>query len=124
MDNSLKKRRKELANHACIACAKRRLRAVLKDLDSLYPRPICHIYAQLIDDENAMTLAGIGTLSKANQTTDLSESRKMLREKLESKLRDAKKQNINSVIFDRGRYKFHGVVAELANGAREAGLQF
>jgi large subunit ribosomal protein L18 len=36
----------------------------------------------------------------------------------------AKKQNITTVVFDRGHNKFHGVLAELANAARESGLQF
>jgi large subunit ribosomal protein L18 len=31
---------------------------------------------------------------------------------------------VQRVVFDRGRYKFHGIIAELANAAREAGLQF
>ncbi|HSW72680.1 MAG TPA: 50S ribosomal protein L18, partial [Chlamydiales bacterium] len=36
----------------------------------------------------------------------------------------AKERKIERVVFDRGRYKFHGLVAEFANSAREAGLQF
>ncbi len=36
----------------------------------------------------------------------------------------AKAKNIQRVVFDRGHYKYHGVLAELANSARESGLQF
>ncbi|PIS02590.1 MAG: 50S ribosomal protein L18 [Chlamydiae bacterium CG10_big_fil_rev_8_21_14_0_10_42_34] len=82
----------------------------------------CHIYAQLIDDDNSVTLAGFGTLSKTS--TVKRKSKETAREIGKQIAELAMKRNINSVIFDRGRYKFHGIVAELANGAREAGLQF
>jgi large subunit ribosomal protein L18 len=82
----------------------------------------CHIYAQLIDDDNSVTLAGFGTLSKA--TSLKKKSKESAREIGKQIAELAKSRNIDSVIFDRGRYKFHGIVAELANGAREAGLQF
>jgi large subunit ribosomal protein L18 len=82
----------------------------------------CHIYAQLIDDDNSVTLAGFGTLSK--EMSVKKKSKESAREIGKQIAELAKKKNINSVIFDRGRYKFHGIIAELANGAREAGLQF
>lgn len=82
----------------------------------------CHIYAQLIDDDNAVTLAGFGTLSKASSMKK--KSKESAREIGKHIAELAKQKNIHSVIFDRGRYKFHGIVAELANSAREAGLQF
>ena len=82
----------------------------------------CHIYAQLIDDDKSVTLAGFGTLSKG--ISEKRKSKESAREIGKHIAELAKKRNINSVIFDRGRYKFHGVIAELANGAREAGLQF
>ncbi len=81
-----------------------------------------HIYAQLIDDDRAITLAGIGTLSKASHMKK--KSKESAREIGRQIAELAKKKNINSVVFDRGRYQFHGIVAELANAAREAGLQF
>lgn len=82
----------------------------------------CHIYAQLIDDDRALTLAGFGTLSK---TSGVKKKSKEAAREIGKKIAElAKQQNIHSVIFDRGRYKFHGIVAELANSAREAGLQF
>jgi large subunit ribosomal protein L18 len=82
----------------------------------------CHIYAQLIDDDKSITLAGFGTLSKTSGVKKKSkESAREIGRQIGAL---AKERNIHSVIFDRGRYKFHGIVAELANGAREAGLQF
>ena len=81
-----------------------------------------HIYAQLINDDQSITVAGFGTLSKANSLKK--KSKEAAREIGKQIAELAKKSNIHSVIFDRGRYKFHGIVAELAQGAREAGLQF
>jgi large subunit ribosomal protein L18 len=82
----------------------------------------CHLYAQLIDDDRSFTIAGFGTQSKSGSVKK--KSKESAREIGKQIAELAKKQNIHSVIFDRGRYKFHGLVAELANSAREAGLQF
>lgn len=84
-----------------------------------------HIYAQLIDDEKGVTLAGIGTLSKENQKGPHSKKSKAAARQIGKQIAEfAKKQNIDAVVFDRGRYKYHGLIAELATGAREMGLQF
>ena len=84
-----------------------------------------HIYAQLIDDVKGVTLAGVGTLSKSNRKTPHNGKSKEAARHIGKQIAElAKKKSIERVIFDRGRYKFHGVVAELAAGAREAGLQF
>jgi large subunit ribosomal protein L18 len=84
-----------------------------------------HIYAQLIDDVNGITLAGVGTLSKVNKTTEHNGKSKVAARHIGRQIAElAKQKSIETVIFDRGRYKFHGVVAELAQGAREAGLRF
>ena len=85
-----------------------------------------HLYAQLIDDEKGQTIAGIGTMSKGlrkgkNAVKRSKEGAKLIGAEI-AKL--AKEKNIEKVVFDRGRYKFHGVIAELAAGAREAGLKF
>jgi large subunit ribosomal protein L18 len=82
----------------------------------------CHLYAQLIDDENSVTIAGVGTLSKATENNRKSKDAAREIGKMIAEM--ALKNNISTVVFDRGRYKFHGVIAELANSAREAGLQF
>lgn len=82
----------------------------------------CHLYAQLIDDDSSLTLAGFGTLTEGCSAKKKSKAAAQEIGKQIAEL--AKKRNINSVIFDRGRYKFHGLIAELANSAREAGLQF
>ena len=80
-----------------------------------------HLYAQLIDDEKGITLAGVGTLSKEIQKKKSKESAQLIGKKIAALAQD---RGVKTVIFDRGRYKYHGVIAALANSAREAGLQF
>ncbi len=80
-----------------------------------------HIYAQLIDDDKGVTLAGFGTQSKGKASKKSKETAKQIGVQIAEL---AKTHGVQSVLFDRGRYKFHGIVAELAAGAREAGLQF
>jgi large subunit ribosomal protein L18 len=84
-----------------------------------------HLYAQLIDDEKGVTLAGIGTQSKVNQTAGFGRKSKEAARVIGKQIGEfAKNRDIQKVLFDRGRYKYHGIIAELAAGAREAGLQF
>jgi large subunit ribosomal protein L18 len=78
-----------------------------------------HIFVQLIDDENQKTLLSVGTYSKDLKLKKSKESAIKLGEILAKMAKDKK---INSVIFDRGRLKYHGIIAELANSARKAGL--
>lgn len=81
-----------------------------------------HLFVQLIDDENSKTIAAIGTSSKEFKNAKKSkDSARLLGEKV---ARIAKDKKIKEVVFDRGRYKFHGLIRELANKAREAGLKF
>jgi large subunit ribosomal protein L18 len=108
---------------------KRRVFRVRKSLHGSAQKPRlsvsktnCHIYAQLIDDDNSFTIVGFGTQSKAVGIKK--KSKESAREIGRQIAEAAKQKSINAVVFDRGRYKFHGLIAELANSAREAGLQF
>lgn len=84
-----------------------------------------HVSAQLIDDENHITLAGYGTMSDEFDSKSFVKKSKEAARQVGKKIAAlAKEKNVDRVVFDRGRYKFHGVIAELANAAREAGLQF
>jgi large subunit ribosomal protein L18 len=80
-----------------------------------------HIYAQLIDDLNGVTLAAAGSTGKAagvkhgGNVSAATEVGKKLAEK-------AKEKGITAAAFDRGAYRFHGRVAALARAATEAGL--
>lgn len=82
-----------------------------------------HISVQLIDDENHITLASAGTNSKTQKgpTKKSKEAAKHVGQQIAAL---AKQKNIQKIVFDRGRLKYHGIIAELANAAREAGLQF
>ena len=83
-----------------------------------------HIAAQLIDDESGTTLVSASTLMKKFRTKTLGNNKaaaKLIGAELAER---AKEKNITAVIFDRGFYKYHGVIAELANAAREGGLKF
>ena len=80
-----------------------------------------HLSVQIIDDEKSVTLASASTL----QDKSLEGKSKESARKLGTFIADlAKKQNIQAVVFDRGSNKYHGLLAELANAARESGLQF
>ncbi len=82
-----------------------------------------HIYAQLIDDVNGVTLASASTLDKE---VDSAEATKTDAAKLVGELvaKRAIEKGHKVVVFDRGGYVYHGRVATFADAAREAGLQF
>ena len=81
-----------------------------------------HIYAQLIDDVNGVTLVSANTLEKTFEgATGNAEAAKKVGLVLAER---AKAKGIDQVVFDRGGYLFHGRVAALAEGAREGGLEF
>ena len=80
------------------------------------------IYAQIIDDTNGRTLACASTLDKEVKTKASNIEAAKEVGALIAKRATAK--NIKSVVFDRGGYVYHGVVKELAESAREGGLEF
>ena len=84
-----------------------------------------HIYAQLIDDVNHVTLASASTLDKdiRDQVKNGAniEAAKLIGTTVANK---AKEKGIECVVFDRGGFLYHGRVAALADAAREAGLMF
>lgn len=84
-----------------------------------------HLLAQLIDDENQKTLIGIGTMSKDLKGANYSKKSKEAAKEIGKRIaQDAKKSKIESIVFDRGAYKYHGIIAELAQAARAEGLKF
>ena len=85
-------------------------------------RSNANIYAQIIDDVNGVTLASASTLDKdfEGATGNKEAARKVGKMVAER----AKAKGIDTVVFDRGGYIYHGRVAELAEGAREGGLEF
>ena len=85
-------------------------------------RSNANIYAQIIDDVNGVTLVSANTLEKEFEgATGNCEAAKKVGAVLAER---AKAKGIDQVVFDRGGYIYHGRVAALAEGAREAGLEF
>ena len=81
-----------------------------------------NLYAQVIDDVNGVTLASASTLDKEVKTKK--SNKEAAKEVGTLVAKRAIEKNIKSVVYDRGGYIYHGVVKELAEAAREAGLEF
>ena len=81
-----------------------------------------NLYAQIIDDVAGNTLVSCSTLDKEIKTKHANkEAAKEVGAMIAKK---ALEKNIDTVVFDRGGYIYHGVVKELAEAAREGGLKF
>lgn len=81
-----------------------------------------NLYVQLIDDVKAVTLAQASTLDKEIKVKH--SNKEAAKEVGVLIAKRALERNIKSVVFDRGGYIYHGVVKELADSAREGGLEF
>lgn len=83
-----------------------------------------YISAQLINDEIGKTIVAVNS-KDAGLAIDGSKKTKTAASAVGAKLAElAKQQGIESVVFDKGWYKYHGRVRALAEAAREAGLKF
>jgi len=82
-----------------------------------------HIYVQLIDDDAGVTIASLSTLDKVAK--DESARSNIAGGKIIGKLiaKSAIDKGINQVVFDRGGFKFHGVIKAIADSAKENGLK-
>ena len=88
-------------------------------------RSLTHIYAQIIDDSQGITLASASSLDPEIRGQRggkvKSEVSRLVGQML---ARRAKEKKITQVTFDRGGHKYHGRVKNLAEGAREGGISF
>ncbi|SRR5712692_6035854 len=89
-------------------------------------RSLHHIYVQIVDDTSGKTL-----VSSSSNLKELRDEMKSMKKKMEvSKLvgvyaaKKALAKNIQTVVFDRNGFRYHGKVKALADGAREGGLKF
>ena len=83
-----------------------------------------HLYAQIINDEQGITLACASTLEKTFQNKK-NISKKELAEDLGKEIaKRSIKNGIKEVAFDKGKYKYHGIIKILAEAARGGGLDF
>jgi large subunit ribosomal protein L18 len=109
---------------------KRRQRRVRKKVMGTAERPRLavfrsnkHIYVQAIDDINGRTIVSASTMESGLRggPTATVAGAKQVGQLIGQR---AKQADIHAVVFDRGGFKFHGRVAAIADGAREAGLEF
>ena len=82
-----------------------------------------HIYAQLIDDVKGLTLASSSSTEKTIMEKNLSrkETAELIGKSIAKKIIS---KGIDKVAFDRGKYKYHGLIKILAEAARVEGLNF
>jgi large subunit ribosomal protein L18 len=110
----------------------RRHKRVRKQLAGTAERPrlnvfrsLSHIYAQVIDDIQGVTIASASTLdasvNQAAEKRSKTEQAMMVGKLVAERALGA---GITKVVFDRGGYKYHGRVKALADASREAGLEF
>ena len=80
-----------------------------------------NIYAQIINDEDGITLVAASSLENKDKNGSNIEAAKLVGASLTKK---AKEAGITKVVFDRGGYLYHGRVKALADACREGGLEF
>ncbi len=123
MNNEIKKR--DVRRHRRTMRVRKAVRGTADKPRLCVSKTNRHISVQLIDDLNGITLASAGTMTKEFRNQNLVRKSKISARQVGIKLAElAKAKNVQCIIFDRGHHKYHGLLAELANGAREAGLQF
>lgn len=93
-----------------------------------------NIFAQLVDDEKSNTVVSASSLEVIERSSKKSSEKKKTKDRQaktkiafsvgELLAEKALAKKINSVVFDRGGYKYHGSVKALADGARKGGLKF
>ena len=109
---------------------RRRVRTALKARSGNRPRLSIHrsgqhIYAQVIDDANGVTLAAASTLEAAIKGSLKTGADKAAAEAVGKLVAErAVAAGVKEVVFDRGRFIYHGRVKALAEAAREGGLDF
>jgi large subunit ribosomal protein L18 len=110
------RRRKRVRRHVLGTASRPRL-SVAKSLKN--------VFAQIIDDENKVTLVGLASNSKELRDKVAKAKKTAAAKLVGQKLAElAKAKGIESVVFDRGSHRYHGRVKALAEGAREGGLKF
>ena len=87
-------------------------------------RSLQHIYAQVIDDSTGTTLVAASSNEPDTRGSVSGSKTERARGVGRTIAERAKEKGINTVVFDRGGYMYHGRVKALADAAREAGLEF
>ena len=87
-------------------------------------RSLNHIYTQLIDDLNGVTIASASSMGKKGEEKSSGGNIAAAAEVGKLIAQRAQEKGIKKIVFDRGGYLYHGRVKALADAAREAGLEF
>ena len=123
MESSLRKKRETRLKRALRV--RKRLRGTAECPRLCVVKTNAHIQVQLIDDLQGYTLGSVTTFSKEFRGGPFGRSNKTAATELGKVIaRIAQEKGIQEVIFDRGASKYHGVIASLADAAREGGLRF
>jgi large subunit ribosomal protein L18 len=83
-----------------------------------------HIYAQVINDFDGIVIAGASSMSENIKDKKFANPKERAKEVGKLIAQKALNKNVKKVVFDRKKFKYHGNVKELADGAREGGLEF
>lgn len=110
----------------------KRKKRIRKNLSGTAEKPrLCvfrsskHIYAQIIDDARGVTLASASTLEPEIRDGQKFDNKVAAAGFIGKRIGErASEKGIQSVVFDRGGFKYHGRVKAISEGAREAGLDF
>ena len=87
-------------------------------------RSLNHIYTQLVDDQNGVTIVAASSLGKKAEEKAYGGNVAAAKEVGKLIAQRAQEKGIKRIVFDRGGYLYHGRVKALADAAREAGLEF
>ena len=83
-----------------------------------------HLHVQIINDEKGITLASASTLEKTFKNKKINNKKKIAEEIGREIAKRSLEKGIKSVAFDKGGYKYHGIIKIFADSARSAGLEF
>ncbi len=107
---------------------KKRTRFKLKNISSRKRLTVFrsnnHLYAQIINDEQGTTLACVSSLEKSFLNKQNKNKKKLAEDLGKEIAKRSIKNGIKEVAFDKGKYKYHGIVKILADAARAGGLDF
>ncbi len=83
----------------------------------------CHLYAQLIDDNKGITLASSSSIEPSikNKKLNKKDTAELIGKEIAKKIIS---KGIKEIAFDRGKYKYHGLIKILADAARSEGIDF
>ena len=83
-----------------------------------------HLHVQIINDEKGITLASASTLEKTFKNKKINNKKKIAEEIGREIAKRSLEKGIKAVSFDKGKYRFHGIIKIIAESARTAGLEF